>query len=179
MYIFWIAAAAGSLFFVLRTAVSIVSGFDSDNADELDASEGAFKLLSLNSVTSFVAIFGWVGLACLYQFKLSLLVSVGIAAVFGFLAMFITVWLFRLAMRLKSGGAVFDIKESVGQNGEVYIRIPLGGAGRVTFTVNGIKHEFDAVSEDEGIIDSFERVTITRIIDSHTVAVRPISRKES
>jgi Zn-dependent protease with chaperone function len=178
MYIFWIAAVAGSIFFILRVAVSIVGGFDGDTADELDATDGAFKLLSLNSVTSFVAIFGWVGLASFYQFKLSLLISVGIAVIFGFLAMLITTWLFRLAMKLKSGGAVFDIKDTVGQIGEVYIRIPLGGVGRIIFTTNGIKHEFDAIAENESIIDSFERVVITRVIDSHTVAVRPIINKE-
>ncbi|MDR2080948.1 MAG: hypothetical protein LBP54_03555 [Campylobacteraceae bacterium] len=178
MHVFWIAAVAGSIFFILRVVVYIVGGFDSDGSDELDATEGAFKLLSLNSITSFIAMFGWVGLACAYQFKLSLLASVGIAIIFGFLAMFVTAWLFKLAMKLKSNGVVFDIKESIGQNGEVYIRIPLGGVGRVVFTVNNARHEFDAVSEDDGVIDSFERVVITRIIDSHTLAVRPIANKE-
>jgi hypothetical protein len=172
MNIFWIAALAGSAFFVLRVVVSIVGGFDSDGGDEADTTEGAFKLLSLNSITSFIEMFGWVGLACLYQFKLSLLISVVIAVICGFFAMFITAWLFKLAMKLKSGGAVFNIKDSIGQHGEVYARIPLGGVGRAAFIINGTRHEFDAVAEDEIGIDSFERVVITRIIDARTVAVR-------
>ncbi|MDR1285684.1 MAG: hypothetical protein LBJ88_05755 [Campylobacteraceae bacterium] len=179
MHIFWIAAVAGSVFFILRVAVSIVGGFDGDNTDELDATEGAFKLLSLNSITSFIAMFGWVGLACGYQFKLSLLTSVVIAIICGFIAMFITAWLFKLAMKLKSSGVVFDIKESVGQNAEVYVRIPLGGVGRVILSINGTKHEFDAITEDEISINSFERVVITHIIDSHTVAVCLFEKKGS
>lgn len=169
---------AGSVFFALRIVVSVVGGFDSGSADELDGTEGAFKLLSLNSITSFMAMFGWVGLACVYQFKLSLLISVGIAVIFGFLAMYVTTLLFRLAAKLKSGGATFNIKESIGQNGEIYIRIPPAGVGRIRLSINEVKYEFDAVSENGDAIDSFEKAAVTRVIDSHTLAVRPIVKKE-
>ncbi|MDR2034697.1 MAG: hypothetical protein LBP89_08745 [Helicobacteraceae bacterium] len=63
MNVFWIAALAGTLFFILRVALSIVGGFGDDMSDELVATEGAFKLLTLNSIAGFIAMFGWAGLA--------------------------------------------------------------------------------------------------------------------
>jgi hypothetical protein len=177
MLIFWIAAVGGSIFFALKVVVSIVGGFDGDSGDELDATEGAFKLLTLNSVTGFIAIFGWAGLSSAYQFQLSLLLSFLIAVVFGFAAMLITALLFHLAMKLKSGGERFDIKQAVGEGGEIYIQIPQKGVGKVTFALNGIRHEFDAMSEDEAGINSFEKVVITKIIDQHTLLVRPLAKK--
>jgi hypothetical protein len=139
----------------------------------LEASDGAFKLLSLNSVTGFIAMFGWAGLAAYSQYQLPFSAALLIAAAAGFGVLVITAALFYFAMKLKSPGAEFDITQAAGTMAEVYLQISPPQTGKISSAVNGVKHEFDAVSDNGEMIPSFEKVRITRIIDSHTVAVVP------
>jgi hypothetical protein len=175
------------VFFVLRVVLFVVGGFGADtpgdepaldddpvhlaHSQELEASDGAFKLLSLNSVTGFIAMFGWAGLAAYSQYALPFSVALIIAGLSGFGVLFVTAALFYFAMKLKSPGAEFDISRALGSTAEVYLRISPHGTGKISFVVNGTKHECDAVSGET--IQSFEKVTITGVVDSHTVAVVP------
>ncbi|MDR3301053.1 MAG: hypothetical protein LBT01_00790 [Spirochaetaceae bacterium] len=185
--VFWFAAIFGSVFFLLRVALLIFGGFgaDADGSGETghgggDAHEGtpasdaAFKLLSLNSITGFIAMFGWTGLAAYIQYTLPFIVSLAIAVAAGAVVMTLSALLFYLAMKLKSPGEVFELADALGAAAEIYLEIPAGGTGRARFSVNGVKHEADAASETGTLIKSFQRVTITRIIDSRTVAVSPL-----
>ncbi|MDR2096632.1 MAG: hypothetical protein LBP76_14110 [Treponema sp.] len=189
MLVFWGAAIFGSLFFVLRVILFVVGGFGADIPDDdlspgdepagtdasedLGTSEGAFKLLSLNSITGFIAMFGWAGLAAYSQYGLPFPAALLIAGLAGFFVLVITAALFYFAMKLKSPGAEFDITGALGAAAEVYLQIVPPKTGRVSFTVNGIRHEADAVSGDGKPIGSFEKVRITGVIDPHTVAVEP------
>jgi hypothetical protein len=194
MLVFWGAAIFGSVFFVLRVIMFVVGGFggdapaddlsldgepaDLDHSTELEASDGAFKLLSLNSITGFIAMFGWAGLAAYSQYGLPLPAALLIAAFAGFLVLIITAGLFYFAMKLKSPGAEFDIASAEGAAAEVYLQIVPPNTGKIFFAVNGVKHEADAVSDNGETIRSFKKVTITRILDSHTVAVVPYDMEE-
>jgi hypothetical protein len=194
MLIFWGAAVFGSVLFLLRTVLFIVGGVggndaDGDGAGDADAGgagddaeaahhahiteagNGAFRLLSLNSVTGFVAMFGWAGLAARSQYGLGLAASLGVGGVAGFVTMLSAAALFHGAMKLRSGGARFTLAEAVGVVGEVYLRVPSDGKGRVSFVVNGVKHMADAVSDNGDELSSFNKVLVTRVIDSHTIAV--------
>ncbi|MDR1429926.1 MAG: hypothetical protein LBI85_06515 [Spirochaetaceae bacterium] len=189
MLVFWGAAIFGSVFFALRVVLFVVGGFGADAPDgeasldgesaqlshsqELEASDGAFKLLSLNSVTGFIAMFGWAGLAAYSQYNLPFFAALLIAAFSGLGVLFVTAALFYFAMKLKSPGAEFDIGRAVGTTAEVYLQISPPGTGKISFAVNGTKHECNAVSSGGKTIPSFEKVTITGIVDSHTVTVVP------
>ncbi|MDR1324625.1 MAG: hypothetical protein LBK00_01140 [Treponema sp.] len=170
---FWGAAIFGSVFFLLRVVLFIagVGGADSDNAGVTEAGNGAFRLLSLNSLTGFTAMFGWGGLAARAQFGLDMPLSLLVGVGAGLVAMLSTALIFHVAMKLRSDGARFSMKDAVGCEAEVYLRIPAQGKGRVSFVVNGVKHQADAVSDTADLIPSFEKTLITRVIDSHTVAV--------
>jgi hypothetical protein len=189
--VFWVAAIFGTVYFLLRVVMMIFGGIgaeadtgseavgggsmDGDAGHAAHATDAAFKLLSLNSITGFIARFGWAGLAAYVQHTLPFIASLAIATLAGVVVMLLTAFLFYLAMKLRSPGEVFSLPDAVGGNGEVYLDIPGGnGAGRVIFTVNGVKHEFDAISDSGSLIKSFERVTITRIVDMRTVAVAPL-----
>lgn len=87
--------------------------------------------------------------------------------------MLATAYLFALALKLTSDGSVFSLESTVGQNASVYERIPAEGFGRVQMNVSGMLREIQAVSEKKIPIESFQRVTVTRVIDSETVAVEP------
>jgi hypothetical protein len=183
---FWGAAIFGSVFFLLRVILFIVGiggdGIDSSVGDGGDvgvaeAGNGAFRLLSLNSLTGFTALFGWGGLAAQTQFGLGLPLSLLVGAGAGLVAMLSTALIFHGAMKLRSDGARFSMKDAVGCEAEVYLRIPAQGKGRVSFVVNGVKYQADAVSDTADLIPSFEKTLITRVIDSRTVVVVRFERE--
>ena len=101
--IFWASAIAGSLFFVMRVLLTIIGGLgvedfsgDSVEVDHPDMADSAlaFKLLSLNSISAFVMLFGWSGLTALIQFQLGAAVSTVVALVCGTAMMVLTAYLF-------------------------------------------------------------------------------------
>jgi hypothetical protein len=141
------------------------------HAHVAEAGNGAFRLLSLNSITGFIAMFGWAGLAAHAQYGLGMLAALGVGGVAGFATMLIAALLFHGAMKLRSNGAKFTLSEATGVVGDVYLHVPGEGKGRVSFVVNGVKHEADAVSDNGEEIPSFNKALVTRVIDSRTVAV--------
>jgi len=180
--IFWICASVGTLFFLLRTIMMLVSGDgdvdvdgDGDVDIDQDASGDAFQLISVNSITAFIMMFGWSGLTAYAQFDLGSSQSLVIAFIVGVICMLITAYLFQLAKNLVSRGNQFNINKTVGLNGAVQQTIPNKGVGRVTVTVNGMAREMNAVSENNKEIPSFTQVTIVRVVNSNTIAVKKLN----
>lgn len=188
--IFWMCAIFGSLFFVVRVMLSLVVGFGDDMGDGMDADAGgdfdvdaqdgqhtemAFKLISLNTVSAFIMMFGWVGLTGYKQFSLGITVAVILAAAGGFFSMYVTAYLFKLAMKLTSEGANFKIEETVGATGSVYQKIPAEGKGVIHLHSHGSLRELDALSEGTEEIESFVNVEIVKVLDKATVVVKKVS----
>ena len=193
--VFWLTAILGTVFFFLRVVMMIVGGFGDDVGSDVshadattietdhsgadghqseDGSDASFKLVSLNSITGFIMMFGWAGLASYLQFHLNDVVSFIIAFVVGLLCMFITASLFKMASKLTSPGARFNINNTIGTAAEVYLRIPDNGTGKVKITVNGESRIVSAVSENKKEIDSFKRVNVVRVVNSDTISVKEI-----
>ncbi len=182
--VFWGCAIGGTLFFTLRVIMMIVGGDldeagdsgDVGDADGLsDASDMAFEVFSINSITAFVMMFGWAGLTAYMQYALPSFPSIIIAFIVGALAMLITAYLFQLAMKLVSRGAQFKLDSVIGMNVKVYQQIPATGSGKVQISVpGGMLREFDAVSEEKVLIESFKTATVVRVVDQSTVSVKEI-----
>lgn len=173
----------GTLFFFLRVAAMVIVGLDSDDFDDMegdvevddldpDASQAAFKLLSIHSVTGFCMMFGWGGLTAYKQFGTGAVIATGVASVAGFATMYATAWLFKLASHMTARGAQFSLKDVVGKDATVYLKISKGGRGKIQVGVEGITRMIEAVSDDGSEIESFKVVQIMRAMDSSTVAVR-------
>lgn len=183
--VFWSCALGGTVFFTVRLILMLVGGdMDSDmgGADgdfDLDHggthSDAAFELISVNTLTAFVMMFGWTGLTAYRQFSLSAAVATVIAVGAGILTMWITATLFRMAGKLVSKGAVFKIGDTVGLNASVYQRIPADGRGKVNVSMpGGILKELEAMSEDRVDIESFKTVKVVKVVDDRTISVRQI-----
>lgn len=180
--VFWVCAIFGSLFFIVRIILMLLGNDFDSNIDDLDHgqhmsthSDAAFQLISINSLTAFIMMFGWGGLAAYIQYSLGNALSIIIATGSGFIAMFIIALLFKLAAGLTSKGAQFNIEDTVGLNASVYQRIPATGSGKVNVSMpGGILKELDAVSEDKVQIDSFKPVKVVKIVDNKTISVRQI-----
>ncbi len=182
---FLLCAALGSVFFALKVlGVILWDPFDGDgdthasigghhdDAHDIDTFD-ALKLLSINSIAAFFAIFGWAGLSAHVQFQQNVLVSLLLALVFGFSAMFLVAYVFYLLKKLTSEGATFRMEDTIGKSAEVYERIPANGRGKVHITVNGMLREIEAETLAGLSIDSFSTVRITALAGRSHVIVEP------
>lgn len=195
-FIYWMFALVGTCFFLFRLVGMAWGGFGgghdaldhgdvggggtegahgdggTDHSHASDSTDAAFKLVSLQSLTGFFMTFGWAGLAGQKQFGLGTTLSFVIALVAGGFAMFTTASLFKLMGKLSSSGDVFIIQKTLGLSGSVYARIPAEGRGQVRLLINNGTRFLDATSEDHTDLDSFIDVTVVRVVDGTTVAVR-------
>jgi hypothetical protein len=183
--LFAIFAFTGTLFFLLRIAWMLLGGMGGADIQDLDHNvdgahvstdhhdgiDSAFKMLSINSVTAFFMMFGWIGLAASRQFGLGTALSMICALLAGVASMALIAWIFQLFAKLQHSGQKFSVEACVGQTASVYLRIPADGKGRVQIHVGGAQRELDAVSDEKQVIDSFKNVKIVRVIDPRTVAV--------
>lgn len=188
--LFWFCALAGTVFFILRVVLMVIGG-TLDTGGDVDlgpdahmdmghpghagtVSDTHFEFISINSITAFIMMFGWIGLTCHKQF----LLNGGLSVIIGFLAgvgcMLITAYLFKLARKLVSKGSVFSVDQVVGKRGTVYQRISADGRGKINVELNDSTREIEAIAEDKQDIDSFQTVEVVRVVDQRTVAVKKI-----
>ena len=179
---FLICALIGAAFVLIRFMMLIVGidhdvdsdvpsgghGFDSHHAD----SDVGFKLLSLQGITSFLMMFGLVGLALYRQSKTGVLISMGGAVAAGLASVWIIGKLFFLIMKLKSSGTI-TIDSTVGSQGNVYLTIPEKGAGRVLISVRNSLREYDAISNDNKAIQTGTPIRVVWV-DGNVLVVERI-----
>jgi hypothetical protein len=184
--LFWICAVIGTTLFILRMLMAFAGGaFSVDDFDmpedihadgmstETDAHNSilSFKILTLHSLSGFLMLFGWAGLACRTEFELSYSLSLLIAMVSGICMMVLTALIMKGAHRLEAPGTLFSIEKTVGLIGITYQQIPAYGQGKVLVTVDSITRELLAQSHNQKDILSFTRIKIVGIIDHETVEV--------
>ena len=179
--IFWISAIIGTTFFLLRVLMAVFGGaLDVDDSDggDFELNDDAhhhtlpsFKLFTLHSMSGFLMMFGFVGLACTTQLAFSLVQSFGWAFLVGFAVMVLTACIFQGFLRLQGQGNVFAIEKTVGLIGTVYQTIPERGQGKIQVVLNGMTRELLAQSKDHECIDSFTTVKVVRVVDHEIVEV--------
>lgn len=154
---FLICAIVGGLFVLLKFAMQFI-GLDHDGSSDIDAggdgfdghhsdSDMGFKALSLHGITSFLMMFGLVGLALYRESRVGMLFSMVGAIIAGIAAVWIIGKLFSLTAKLKSSGTI-SIDSTVGAQGEVYLTIPSEGKGRVLVKVRNSMREYDAMTNE-------------------------------
>jgi len=160
---FLICAIVGTAFVLLRFALQLI-GFDHDASSGVDPavqdidahhgdSDAGFKFLSLHGITSFLMMFGLVGLAFYRQSKTGILISMVGATAAGVASVWIIGKLFTLSRKLKSSGTI-HIDDAVGTQGKVYLKIPKDGTGRVLINIKNSLREYDAITNENVDIDT-------------------------
>lgn len=149
---FLVCAVVGGFFVVVKMILQLAggeTGADVDHDISIDAhhsdSDVGFKLLSLHGLTSFLMMFGLVGLALYRQSRAGLLISLAGATFAGLGTVWVIGKLFQLAGRMQSSGTLAASFGVLASTGTVYLTIPKGGTGRVTVNVRNRLREFDAV----------------------------------
>jgi hypothetical protein len=176
---YWFCALAGSGMFIIQFLLTLFGiGHDQDMVDapnhlgHFDAQN--FKWLTKQTVTGFLMFFGWVGLTCKREFVLSNTASAACAVVGGLIAVFVTAFIFKMAKKLRSPGAVFRIEDAIGKEAIVYQRIPKNGLGKISISLHHHTHEIDAMAMNREEISSFTQVQIVKNMDDKIVVVVPI-----
>lgn len=178
--IFFLLCAVVGGFFVLVKLVMQFIGADADIDTDLDAgvdaqhvdSDIGFKALSMHSLTSFLMMFGLVGLALYRQSHAGMVLSILGASVAGLASVWVIGRIFASVGRLQSSGTLATAS-AVGSTGTVYLNIPKGGTGRVSINFRGRLREFDASSADGEMLASGTPIRVVRV-DASVLVVEKI-----
>ncbi|MCB1135165.1 MAG: hypothetical protein KDK78_02750 [Chlamydiia bacterium] len=171
--IFWLTALLGTGLFIPK----IFFGGLTDSADCVDCNGGtdlSFSIFSMHSLSGFFMMFGWAGLAASKQFDLSDLLALLIAFAGGLCMLGCMALIFRAASKMTSPGAVYELKDTIGQRATVYLQIPATGRGLIQLDIAGLTRDVEAVSESGSLIPSFCDVEVVAVQDPRTVRVRAL-----
>jgi len=181
--IFLGCAAVGGGLFLVRMVLFFLGGDHGGGGDlDLDVdgagghgfdSDAAFKLLSLQGITAFLMMFGIVGLALLRENQLAEGWAVLGATLAGLGSAWLIARMFRAMGRLQSSGTL-DLANAVGQEGTVYLRIPAGGTGKVSVTVQEHLQTLEAVAEGKAELVTGQRVRVTRVLGGTVLVVERV-----
>ena len=179
---FIICAIVGGSFVLIKFAMMFI-GLDHDMHDGFDGgghgidshhadSDVGFKALSLHGITSFLMMFGLVGLAFYRGSKAGALISLAGAVAAGFFSVWVIGKLFMFVNRLKSSGTI-AIDNAVGAQGKVYMNIPENGSGRVLINVKNSLREYDATASDGKAISTDTPIRVVWV-DGNVLVVERI-----
>jgi hypothetical protein len=157
--IFWLFAIPATILVLLQVIMTLVGlshiGSDMDTDFDVDIDAGDFldhfPIFSLRNFIAFFALFGWTGIA-MNQAGFAPHITVLVALGAGMTSMVLMTLLFKFMMSLASSGNV-DIRDAIGKNGVVYLKIPakMNDYGKVTITVADKSMEYNAVTIGEEI----------------------------
>ena len=188
--IFFLICAVIGGFFVVIKFIMLFLGFDHDTSQDfsmgghdidvgghdIDAqhsdSDAGFHALSLHGITSFLLMFGLVGLAMYRQSSFGIFMSMIGAVLAGCISVWIIGKLFFMFSKMKSSGTI-SIDSTVGVQGKVYMRIPENGTGRVLVSVRNSLREYDASAHDGKAIETGAPIRVVWV-DGNVLVVERI-----
>lgn len=162
-----------------------VSGVSGDPADEIGAhgpteggKDAGLRLFSIRTIIAFFAVGGWTGTALIAGGASESEAIIGAFAA-GAAALVGIALLFKYSLKLQDNGTVL-IRNSLGKQAEVYLRIPenRSGKGKVFVLVQERFTEYDAVTVENEAIRTGEKVRIIGIADGETVVVKREAPKD-
>ena len=143
--------------------------------DIFDAADGdGTSLLSMRTVSGFLAGFGWTGVVMLRAGYSTVAASLGGTAV-GLLFAGILFLVMRVMMGLRHSGTV-DYKNAVGVAGQVYAPIAAGlqKPGQVEVLVQGRLRTVAAMTRHDKDLPTLTRIRVVDILDPNTLLVAPL-----
>jgi membrane protein implicated in regulation of membrane protease activity len=168
-YFFLGCAVIGGFFVLIKLILQFVGGhtdvdvntdinFDSQHLD----SDVGFRFLSLHGFSSFLMMFGLVGLALYRQSKSGLSVSIAGAVIAGLIAVWVISKLFQWAAGLQVSGNL-QTADAVGSTGTVYLTIPERGTGRVSINLKNHLREFDATEKSGSAVPTGTPIRVVQV----------------
>ena len=140
----------------------------------IEDTDASFNVLSIQGVSSFIMMFGIVGLA-FARMAIHPVLSflTGVAA--GSFTVWVVSLVFKGMIRLQSDGTM-KLQNAIDQTGTVYLSIKANDIGKVEIVIQGALQVLDAVSKDGSAIKTGEQVKVVEIRDTQLVVV-PINEE--
>lgn len=172
--LYLVCGSVGSLIFLIRLGLMLAgidhhgdvdSGggdFHGDAHGDIHDTDAGFKVLTVQGVTAFIMMFGWVGLAVSRASGSGFLLAMPAGFGAGAAAIYFMGWAMSLMRHMQSSGNL-DIRKAVGQEGHVYLTIPDDGSGVVQIEIQNRLREMDAVASDKRQIKTGERVRVVAV----------------
>ena len=192
--LYLVCAVFGGILFVVRLALQFMGGdsggdYDAGAADmaDIDVDTGfaehaggdiddaylSFKILSFQGLTAFFMMFGLVGLAMARQTEYDDAACLAAATGAGLGTVWIIGLIFRKAGALQASGNI-DLRNAVGQEGEIYLTIPNAGTGKARITVQERLRIYNAISKDKTEIRTGQRVRVVEVTPQDVLIVEKI-----
>lgn len=178
---FAIAALVGSAVFLIQLVMMLLGGDHGADAHAagMEASHDvahadsdvAFQVLSVQSVTAFVMVFGFAGFAMSRGSGFGALPSLGVGFAAGFAAMWLVAKAFSLFRRMQSSGTL-DLANAVGRSGRIYLSVKPDVPGKIEVAIQGRLQIFDAVSESGEALPTDTRVVVVRVENQNIMVVK-------
>jgi hypothetical protein len=154
---------------------------DAAHADDASHNHSAswfFGILTFRTIVAALTFFGLAGLgggAAEWPVPLTLVVAIGAGAG----AMFVVHWMMQTLYRVRADGTV-RIERSLGQVGNVYLRVPgrKSGVGKIQVSVQNRTMEYEAMTSQEKELPVGARVVVTHVVGPDTVEVELESEHE-
>jgi len=185
---FGVPALVGTVYFVLRLSMMLLGGIGADDVDfdtgdgdpfDVDAdgggdgddSSGAFKVLSLQAIATFLMGFGWGALGAYRGWGAPFLLSIPVGIVTGAALTWMLAKLLGWIMRLQSSGTL-PMSSALNEEGVVYVTVPAErrGRGSVRVVVDDRMSYYHAVTDGRALAQP-TRVRVTDINPDNTLTV--------
>lgn len=189
--LFLYAAIGGGVVLLIQLAMLIFGGDDGSNAADAegfdlggddggvtDASGYWFlEMISLRTLSAAATFFGLVGGAA-YKTGASAGVSLALASLAGYGAMYSVYWAFKQIFRLETQGNE-DVYNAIGKTAEVYVPISESNrrAGKIHLVMQGRTVEYQALTDSNYPLNTGAKVLVMDVVSDDTVKVAPINEK--
>jgi len=141
--------------------------------------DNGLRLFTIKGIMAFLMVGSWVGFL-ISRAGIHEVIALIFALITGTAGLYFMAKLMRMLLSLQEDGTT-NVKNALGQTGQVYIRIPgeEKGVGKVNVTVQSQLREFDAVTEKSETIKTGETVYITDIRAGNVLVVEKVEKAEN
>lgn len=170
---FWYIALPVSLIFLIQAIITfsgISSDIDTDSEVHLDG-DGLFEYFTVRNAINFLLGFSWGGI-CFYPHISNKLLLVFFAVLSGLVFFIAFFHIIQQIKKLEENNS-FNPLNTIGKEGEVYLKIPANGKGKVQVSHNGSVHELEAIS-DSLLMETGTKVTIVDVLENNILLVKPL-----
>lgn len=167
--VFLISGTVGGIILLFRMVLMTI-GLDHP-VDVHDGDGGG--ALTLQGISSFLAMFGAVGYTLFHGGVLAGAVAIVAAVASGGFAMWLMHKIFQSMLRLQSSGTV-NLFAAIGSEGTVYLTVGKDG-GRVQIDFANRLREFEAISADGAAIPTGTSIRVQGV-EANTLVVAPVER---
>ena len=163
--VFFVAFGIGAGFVLISFLIGEFSG-------EIEA-DSTLSFIKPSVISTFLVVFGIIGilLEVVGTFSALPMINFGIAFLAGFVTSLALNRFILIPLRKLENTSAADRQMLVGLEAQVIEKIPQGGFGKITFSINGNKHNAPAKSEDGNQIERYASVEII-YIEKSTYFVR-------